>query len=372
MASVVAIGLLGASPSTILPAMLGTFAESRILTAAQLTLIAAAELAGTTLATFAVGMTVGRMPHRIAIRAALILAGTMHLLSSLDLGFGLLFASRFAAGLGEGALIALAVAAAAALPSPERAYGLLLAANMIWSTIVFAVLRPLPEIAGGRMLLVVMGVLTFAALPVAHLLPGRQTIGRVTKTTASPLSPAAIAGLLATLVFFAGVGSVWPLMERLGASVGATAGRVSDSLSAATLCGIVAGLSSSIVGTRFGRVLPITIGTLSLLGATSLLATMGDASNFLPIVCLFMASWILAVPYYTGLMAGLDGTGRLAAFSMTTQFLGMTLGSGLSSIVGGEQVHPRVEYLGGGLFVAALALVIYVSNRSPGRVLLNS
>jgi len=78
---------------------------------------------------------------------------------------------------------------------------------------------------------------------------------------------------------------------------------------------------------------------------------------FVDVIC-FMFWWIFAVPYFLGLLAALDPSGGLAAFSVAMQTCGLALGQALSAIIVGIATYSATIYAGIAFVVIALLVML--------------
>jgi hypothetical protein len=73
----------------------------------------------------------------------------------------------------------------------------------------------------------------------------------------------------------------------------------------------------------------------------------------------FMFWWIWLMPYFLGLLASMDRTGRLAAFSSAMQSTGLSLGQVISAFVVAASPLSRSIHIG--ISLAAVALITTIA-----------
>ena len=149
-------------------------------------------------------------------------------------------------------------------------------------------------------------------------------------------------------LFLVGVGEVWPIVGSIAQSHGIAASSVGSALAIAGLTGIAAGLLVSLIGSRFGRLVPLIVGTLGIACAMLTLLAASDGHSLVLSTSLIMFFWIFSIPYYLGSQSALDPSGRLAVLSSAMMPFGlaagqavansMTSGSGFSSTIFGSTV----------------------------------
>jgi MFS transporter, DHA1 family, inner membrane transport protein len=124
-----------------------------------------------------------------------------------------------------------------------------------------------------------------------------------------------VLGLIGMFLFLVAVGEVWPMVGPIAQSHGVGAAAVGSALAIAGLAGIGAGLLVSLIGSRFGRLMPLIVGTLGLACAMLTLLVASDGRSLVLSTSLIMFFWIFSIPYYLGSQSALDPSGRLAVLS---------------------------------------------------------
>jgi predicted MFS family arabinose efflux permease len=361
--SMITTGVAGASMMLIMPGVLSAIAQQRSLDSAQVAFIASAEMGGIMAGTVAVATFIAGATRRGWALAALALVVAAHVASLFASGFGALIASRLAAGCAEGTLLGIMTVSVSGVAQPDRIFALYMASNLSTSTALLAALRRLIELRHPEYIFWILCVIATIALVLLPFLPDRAPLRDPSPPTAGPASRQAVLGLTGTMILFVGIGATWPLVGQMGGALGFSGGELTLSLSLATGMGILAGLLASVLGVRWGRQLPIIVGTLGVAAAMAGLL-FGEAYPIFTIaVCVYMFSWVFLVPYYTGVMAAIDASGRMASLSMATQFLGLALGPlAAAGIIHGDGLRSPLT-VGAGLSVSAIAFMIAAERR---------
>jgi len=150
-----------------------------------------------------------------------------------------------------------------------------------------------------------------------------------------------------------GLGLKWPVVGQIAAANGVAPGTVATGFSVAGLGGVAGAVASASLATRFGRLLPLIVGTLGMLLALVLVGT----NLFVMAAILTMFFWAFALPYYLGLVAEIDATGRVAVFTSAMIPFGMAAGqmaAGPLEVIGG---FSAVTVAGNLVLVLALASI---------------
>jgi len=166
-------------------------------------------------------------------------------------------------------------------------------------------------------------------------------------------------GLAGNVVFFTGVGSIWPLMVRLASNINVPLSTAAKILGGATLAGIVGALFAAWLALRYSRRTLLSGGTVLIVASVVALGNARDAVSFACSTMLFMGSWIFLVPPYVSILALADRLGRAAAFAMATQYGGLALGPILAALISGNGQYSPALVLGGSLAVFAALLMVY-------------
>jgi predicted MFS family arabinose efflux permease len=369
--AMIVIGIMGSCMAIIMPGFLSALSGMRGLTAAQVSIIASVELAATMIATLAVAPLVATRNRRVIALVALLLIMAGNLATGLLWDYNVLAAARIVAGLGEGAVIVVMASSVAATAMPDRIFAIYIASNLVISGVVFSALRVLTAIGHLNWIffaLIALSAVAAAFLPLLPAFPPAVTRApgapaQATGSSAGELGTAVI-GLAGTLFFFVAIGTAWPLMGQIGASWGTSAEDVAEGLAASSFVGIVCALFVSWLGTRFGRRIPLVIGSCGLI-AVMFTLTLRQASLFGILCSAFVFWWVFTVPYYMGLMAEADRTGRVVSFSMAMQFGGLALGPLLATLsFKGASAYAGAIWSGLALFALAMLTMLIADFRN--------
>ncbi len=372
--AMVVIGIMGSCMAIIMPGFLSALTGARGLTAQEVSIIASVELAATMVATLMVAPLVATSHRRVLAFVALLLIMSGNLVTALVWDYEALVVARIVAGLGEGAVIVVMASSVAATAMPDRVFAIYIASNLCISALVFSVLRILT--GTGHLNWIFFALIALAALAAAFLPllpqspPGAPRAGPGPKSVAGAATSSgtevttAIIGLAGTLFFFVAIGTAWPLMGQIGASWGTSAQEVAAGLAASSVVGILCALFVSWLGTRFGRRIPLVIGSCGLI-AVMFALTLRQAGLFGILCSAFVFWWVFTVPYYMGLMAEADRTGRAVSFSMAMQFGGLALGPLLATLsVKGASAYAGAIWSGLALFALAMLTMLVADFRN--------
>jgi MFS transporter, DHA1 family, inner membrane transport protein len=368
MAALIAMILLSiacALPSFILPGIVSAFIAGSGLRPEAAATLGSIELALMTAALVVSSQLVNRIDRRRLAFGALAVALAGQVLSAEAGSYAWLATGRAVAGLGEGTLTAVVAAAIANTRSPDRNFALNFAATLATATLFFMLLPWLQSIGGLRgILYALVGILGCFGLALpwfpnrAPAVPSEHpaTAAAAVSSHAKALSLLALCG---TLLFFTAIGLVWPLMAQIGLSHHLASAPVTAALAAASIAGIVSGLFVSWLGARIGRLIPLSIGVVGINVAMAALLTGFGLATFTFAAVSFMLWWVFNTPYFLGVMAALDRSGRLAAFSLAMQTGGIAGGQALAATI--VEANDYTGALRLGMILTTVALVAIAS-----------
>ncbi len=75
-------------------------------------------------------------------------------------------------------------------------------------------------------------------------------------------------------------------------------------------------------------------------------------------VGIYNFAWNLTHPFLLAAMASFDRRGRVVVYAVAMQMAGLAIGPGLAASVISEGDYINVNWLGAGLFVVSLALIL--------------
>lgn len=365
----------GAAVGVITPAVTGMFTAAGRFPLATAALLGAVELAGLTVALLLGPWFVDRFDRRRTATAAIgvaILGQSLSLATDIPAAVAVL---RFAAGLGEGGLYAVAIAYLASTAAPDRAFGVVVTSNHIVGVTLLTVIAWVSADYPAQAAVVVVVVfqlltaLLIVRLPRRPEPPSAPAIATdiVDQAPPSISAPAATAilGLLGTFLLSAGFGAVWPMIGQIAAEREIAPGIVALAFSLAGVAGLVPGLIVTALGLRLGRALPLAAASIGF--ALSLLLPTTDVTFFAPTV-LILFFWTFNIPYYLGFVAAIDRSGRLAVFTSAMIPFGIAVGQGVSGQIAASAGFQAVTALGATSVGLALAVMLVAIYRDRDRV----
>jgi hypothetical protein len=274
---------------------------------------------------------------------------------------------RLAAGVGAGAAYTVVVAAFARLPDVDRGYGLFVTLQFIVSGIGLYLLPVYSRALGVEGMFLSIAALEIGVLALLRHLPGRaadcRSFGDQKSELHVLLSWAALLGALGFAVYEAANTAQFTYLERLGVSLSLSDQQIGSALLIASLAGIPGAFAIVLLGSRFGRLAPLSLGVgLSLCGLFALMT--GDSfGDYLLGASLIGFSWAFCLPYIQGLLASLDPHGSAVAAGSASSTIGGSIGPGLAALALGSGSYTRVLGLSMCLLLIALLSFWLASRR---------
>ncbi|MEQ5840089.1 MFS transporter [Paraburkholderia acidicola] len=374
IASMVAMSNLGALTMLMTPAFIAGYLSSGRLNNSEASTLTSVELAGMTVAVILTSLLIARVDRRACLAVGLLTAALGHLATIFVDAYPALVITRIVAGVGVGIAYTVAVAALSATRLPDRNFGIAITSNQLSVTLLLALLSWIGLDQGYR---VVIGVvLAFTLLMglgigwfprVAPLRAANDSDGRA---HASSSTLPGVLGLAGMFLFLVAVGEVWPFVGPIAQSHGVGAAAVGSALAIAGLAGIGAGSFVSLIGSRFGRLVPLIFGTVGLACAMLTLLGASDGKSLVLSTSLIMFFWIFSIPYYLGSQSALDPSGRLAVLSSAMMPFGLAAGQALvNSMIRGTGFSSTIlaSVVTFGLALVFTLLGIYLKVSPPFR-----
>jgi predicted MFS family arabinose efflux permease len=322
------------------PLIVSDLMVSRHVSVSSAALLVTFEFIAITLTSF----LLARFVHDVRFRAICAAGGFLMVAGSLATllvhGYAVTAVARSLTGIGEGVFLMVSTAAVARLADPDRAYAQLNVVNIICGAIVSLGLPPLVDRFGsqGLTLKVIAAMLT--AFAVISLAMPRTEIYVPPKHAGRGGSISARVLLIAVASFFLALGTcaTWAVYVTLGLNIGLAEVQIDRIISYAVLSAIPAGMLATFLGARFGRLLPMSIATATIICSIFVLATSHDHLLFAVFGCLNQAGMCFLVPYMFGVAAKEDSSGRAAAITgaayLMTGAVGPTIAGALIDFVG--------------------------------------
>jgi predicted MFS family arabinose efflux permease len=367
LAAIVAVYISGIFGFVAMPLLVGYTVEAFDVREGTAGIVMGVELGAVAFSCLLLSFTIRKLNAQLGVFLALaaFLAGSgVSMWAALTKGWPLFVVARAITGFGEGCLMAAADAMAAGRRQPERAYSVMQVGEVVATILVFLGIMILVEMMGPAGAFAAVGGIGLIALPFLLWFPKRSgkagdgSTGQDEKVWDVLLNSTAILLFIAGGVIGIGFQGLWAYVERIGVSVDLSMAEITFVLMVAVVASVTGPVGVGLLGTRYGRTLPIMIGAvISMVFALTLVYAATASIYFLSVVVFAIAIQFL-LPYLKGLPAFYDSTGRLNAAWLAPVVIGSALGPMIAGLIlnaGGT--YKSIGWMGVISIVIAVALL---------------
>lgn len=363
VAAAIWIGIAGAALFLIQPGIVAGLVEYRGFTESEAGYIVSVDMAGIALSTLFLSLWGHRINWHYVLYGALIIIALGNVISVYATHFAGLMGVRFLTGIGEGVAITLSFAAIGLTKEKDRNYAYYIMCDLIYGAIGLVSLPLIFHFGGIELVFAMFSLLAAAALFLVRQLPTRSS----TTDTGEPMVAEAPAfplqrtlALSAMLAYFLAQGVVWTYLFLIGLEGGLDEQTVANALMIAQFGGIAGAAFTAVLGTRVARSVTLGIGITASIASLSVLHSQFSFVHFAAATALFAAAWNFVHPYLLATMVDIDRTGKTLIWAVFMQTAGIAIAPGIAAFLMHDD-FLLVNWMGGGLFVASLILILPVT-----------
>jgi MFS family permease len=303
--------------------------------------------------------------HRVDRRRVALGFGALtvaaHVVAWLSSSWTVFLATRVAVGIGEGVLLTVGTAVAAASPRPQRTFALVTFAFVAMGGAIYLAMPALLARVGPLAVFQVLAALGAIGLPCLVGMPRLAPIdGAVAAEVWRPFPWI----LLGIACHYMAINSLWAFSERIGVALTLAPAAIGQAFLAGVLLTMLGPIGADLAQARWGYRVPILAGVAVLTGACVALGGAQFYEMYLLSFVLLNVTAFYLVPIYRALTAVIDPSGRVAAGSIVVQTVGTAIGPLLASLMllaGGG--YANVGLFAGVLVLSSLALVMRTARR---------
>jgi predicted MFS family arabinose efflux permease len=357
----------------IMAAIVSGLIDGLHISASEAGRITSCNVYGMAVGAFVAVLIVRRIAWRPLAYALLCVLIGLDLATTLIHDVGVLMLVRSVHGLCAGLLVGVSYGVFARSGMPDRCFAMLCAVQACIGGFGLMFLPRLVPIFGTAVLFVALASFSAVAMLMMPLLPElavpKQSPNRqiASNTAASGFRPALVLALLSVFFFQAGNMAIAAYIIELGRANALSLQFITTTIGIAGWVATLGALLVVGIGTRWGRTMPIAIGTMA--------AVLGNAAFHLSAwPAVFAAAniataitWFFGVPYLFGLCAAFDRTGRSAALAGLFSKLGYATGPYAASFLigaGAVASYGSVINLAVASLCVSAALGIVASRRA--------
>jgi predicted MFS family arabinose efflux permease len=321
--------------------------------------VASAEMWGLALTTLLMSFISSRVNwrHALLVSVPLIVAGNLLSLVASEPGTFALW--RFLTGLGCGVLVSLGFTIIGLTANPDRNFGYLIMAVLTYGAFGLWLMPTAFAHIGMDGVIVFFALFPLLALPLIRYLPvsGEEHLEVEGDAVTLPLGLRLLA--IGTMFsYFLAQGAVWAYLFLVGLSGGVDEQGVANGLTLSQFLGIAGALVAAVVGSRYGRLAPLSLGLLAGIVPLAFLFGQFSVLQYAVVVCVYNFAWNMTHPYLLAAMASFDRGGRLVVHAVGAQMLGLAIGPALAAGLIGNADYSAVLQIGIVLFLLAWALIL--------------
>lgn len=352
----------------LMPLLLGPVADTYGIGEAAVGLVMAMQLGTFAIAAISLSPWLATLSPRRGAGLGLAAIAVGDLLSAMQPAVWSLVVGRLFAGLGEGIAAAVATAVIARTADPDRAFARVFIAVVLMSLAFFLLLPGVMTGQDARLLFLGMAVLPLLALPAVALLADTVEIARAgsSSTQGGSLSLRAASLCAAIALFSVSANSYWVYLERIATNIGMTPAAYGRAFAIASICALTGPLAAERLGTRAGRLPPLTLACVLLAGGGWLATHAVTPLALVFGITISSAALLFGMPYLLGLAAEVDPTGRVAGASRGFNNIGSALAPAVAgAVLGLTGAYTSIGWSAVGAATASLALILGCARTAP-------
>jgi hypothetical protein len=276
-------------------------------------------------------------------------------------------------GAGFGVLLNVTNRLVAGSSAPQRGYAIVQLVEVLFCIGFYLVVPLITERFGILSVFAALAALCALAFPLIAGVPVSAAAGtrrRVeeNQSGAYPNTAAAVLGLGAAVLLFAGQSSVNSLLVPIGAAAGLNVLWVGRVISLGLLASLAGAIFARGLGERAGLLLPLLVGAAVLGGAMLVVTLGGGAVTFIGSAIVLFMGIVFVGPYIYALLARLDQAGRWASIAPGFVLTGWALGPAIAGVASRGRDFTIVGYSALACIAAAMGLFLCAQRLQSGSV----
>lgn len=380
LGTLIALGTSGVTTFLTMPIVAGALSNRLYISDENIGLFSTIQLIAVSVGCFASVLR----PHANIRRSGLVMLTIMLICDAVcivGLPFEAFVIVRAIASFAGGIVVSRATAAMGKTSNSQRSFGLFLALQTIVSVVCVYAMFPLIARVGFGGAYLILAIFELATMAFVWFALSNDMQTNETELVRPILKNDAVAwlqcgGFLGSMLsFFLGVGALWTFLALLSQRAGLSENEVGSILTISKIVAFMASFLPGVVGTRFGRNIPIIVAVVMLAIAMQILAGAATFWMFAAGTAVFSFGWYTLYPYLLSFLAEVDRDGRAILASAALTSIGLGIGPALVTAGGGDVATriysvSTVAFIGAALFaISALALPSFRHRFSLGSAL---
>lgn len=331
--SVVALGTAAVLLFAVMPLIIGGMATRFALTDTQSGFVATAYFASYALLALTSPTWVRRLNWRYTAFGAYVGLVVGIALAGFATSHGQAVFAMVVAGLGAGILYPISLTLASDSQNTDRAYALKLTAEQLVPASLLLLIPLLGWGVGFPPILLLAAVTVVVCLLASMGMPASGSYSRANVSAASRPAVWGYLGLLALAINFAGFGGLWIFFERIAQEQSFSPEFTNRWLAVGLVTSGLGPLAAAVLADRFGRVLPIVLGTVLALVSIGVLSSGVDQSRYAFVLFTLPLTYYFAISYVMAVIAAADTTGKIAGLMAFALAVGAATGPALFGMI---------------------------------------
>ncbi|MFK7734042.1 MAG: MFS transporter [Pseudomonadales bacterium] len=353
------LSVIGAAVFIVQPGFVQGLVEIYSFSEQQAGYIASAEIWGLALTTVLLALGGHRVSWRLILKASIIVFALGNFASLLTQDFTLFSSMRFLAGMGSGGLVSLTFTIIGLTKRADHNFGYLIMGVLTYGALGLWIMPWALETIGMHGIIIFFALFGLSGLPfVAHTPDSGQEQLQVEADAIDLSGMLRWFAIVAMFTYFFAQGVIWAYLFLIGLNGGVSEQGVANGLMLSQFLGIAGAFIPAVLGNRFGRIVPLTIGIIG--GSVVLYALYGEftAMIYAVTVCIYNFFWNMTHPFLLAAMASFDQHGRVVVYAVAAQMLGLAVGPAFAATLleGGD--FARVITAGITIFIVSWLLIL--------------
>jgi len=353
------LGVIGASIFIVQPGFIQGLVRLFGFSEQQAGYTASAEVWGIAITTVIMALGGHKLSWLKILRWSIMLFALGNLLSLVTNEAKLFSMLRFLAGLGAGGIVSLSFTIIGITRLPDRNFGYLNMCILTYGALGLWVMPVALDTIGVTGLITFFALFAFSGWPCLRYLPdsGKEHL-QVEADAVDLAGTFRWLAITAMFTYFFAQGGIWAYLFLIGTNGGVSEQGVANGLMLSQFFGIAGAFVAAIAGRCFGRILPLTIAIIG--GAVVLVYLYGQltALVYAATVCVYNFAWNVAHPCLLANMASFDRQGRVVAYAVAAQMLGLAAGPAFAASLLTGEGFSRVITAGIALFLLSYILIL--------------
>ncbi|MEM8498502.1 MAG: MFS transporter [Pseudomonadota bacterium] len=372
LSAAIYLGVIGAAVFIVQPGFVQGLVGFYGFSEQQAGYIASAEIWGLALTTVLLALGGHRVRWRRVLKTSIIVFALGNVAAVFTQDFTLFSGMRFVAGMGSGGLVSLTFTIIGLTQRADHNFGYLIMGVLSYGALGLWIMPWALEIAGMHGVIIFFAMFGFSGWPFIAHMPDSGKEQRQVEADALDLSGLfRWCAIIAMFTYFFAQGVIWAYLFLIGTNGGVSAQGVANGLMLSQFLGIVGAFVPALLGNRYGRIFPLTIGIIG--GSIVLYALFGEftAMVYAVTVCIYNFFWNMTHPFLLAAMASFDQHGRVVVYAVAAQMLGLAVGPAFAATLLEGADYARIITAGIILFIVSwlLMLVPLINHRRQSAVL---